>query len=204
MINFTELMQNVRQCTLCQNNLPLPAKPILQASAKAKILIAGQAPGRKAQDSGVPFDDASGVRLRQWLGLTTEQFYDPNLVAILPMGFCYPGTGKSGDLAPRPECAPTWRHKLLAEMAHIQLSIIIGQYAIKWHLPDYKGTVTAAVEQSLNHIQQQANLDNCSQLVLPHPSPRNNIWLKKHPWFNDALLPLLQQKVRELLANQQS
>lgn len=201
MSKFTVLMQNVRHCSLCQENLPLTAKPILQASAKAKILIAGQAPGRKAHDSGVPFDDASGVRLRQWLGLTTEQFYNPNLVAILPMGFCYPGTGKSGDLAPRPECAPTWRQKLLAQMPHIQLSIIIGQYAIKWHLPDYKGTVTVAVEQSLNQIQHQPNLDNCRQLVLPHPSPRNNIWLKKHPWFNDKLLPLLQQKVQTLVAN---
>lgn len=196
MTAFTTLLQQVRQCTLCQNNLPLPAKPILQAGAKAKILIAGQAPGKKAHDSGIPFDDASGKRLRQWLGISSNQFYDPNLVAILPMGFCYPGTGKSGDLAPRPECAPAWRQKLLDKMPDLQLTLIIGQYAIKWHMPDYKGTLTVAVEQSLAQLSKSKPSDG---LVLPHPSPRNNIWLKKHAWFEQQLIPLLQQRVKQLV-----
>lgn len=196
MTDFTSLLQQVRQCTLCQEHLPLAAKPILQAGAQAKILIAGQAPGKKAHDSGIPFDDASGKRLRQWLGLTTKQFYDPNLVAILPMGFCYPGTGKSGDLAPRPECAPAWRQKLLDQMPDLQLTLIIGQYAIKWHMPDYKGTLTVAVEQSLAQLSKSKL---SSELVLPHPSPRNNIWLKKHVWFEQQLIPLLQQSIKQLV-----
>ncbi|MGI5309642.1 uracil-DNA glycosylase family protein [Rheinheimera sp. WS51] len=196
MANFSTLMQQVRQCSLCQDNLPLLAKPILQASVNAKILIAGQAPGVKAHNSGVPFDDASGKRLRQWLGLNSEQFYDPELIAILPMGFCYPGKGKSGDLAPRPECAPAWRQQLLDQMSQIKLTVIIGQYAIKWHKPQFKGTVTAAVEQSL---QQLADGCDNNTLVLPHPSPRNNIWLKKHLWFEQQLLPLLQKKISQLI-----
>src|SRR5690606_4130704 len=139
------MLDDVRRCTLCAPHLPLGPKPILQWHPQARILIAGQAPGRKAHEAGVPFADASGERLRAWLGLTEQQFYNPKLVAILPMGFCFPGRGKSGDLAPRPECAPTWRQALLKPLKNLQLTVVIGQYAQAWHLPTAKSSLTETV-----------------------------------------------------------
>jgi uracil-DNA glycosylase len=185
------LLDDVRRCTLCAGNLPLGPKPILQWHPAAQILIAGQAPGRKAHDAGVPFADASGERLRQWLGLTAEQFYNPQLVAIFPMGFCFPGTGKSGDLPPRPECAPAWRETLLQPLKNLQLTIVIGQYAQAWHLPTAKTLLTETVA-----AWQQYWPDI---IPLPHPSPRNNIWLKRNPWFAEQLLPKLQARVKQVL-----
>ena len=185
---FTELQQTIRACTLCAEHMPLGPRPVLQISRTARILIAAQAPGSKVHASGIPFDDASGVRLRDWLGLDRETFYDASRAAILPMGFCYPGTGKSGDLPPRPECATAWREKILHGLSAIRLTLVIGQYAMEWHLgPRAKATLT---ETCLAWREFQPQL-----WPLPHPSPRNNIWLKTNPWFAQALLPELRQQV---------
>jgi uracil-DNA glycosylase len=157
----------------------------------ARILVAGQAPGRKAHESGVPFADASGDRLREWLGLASEVFYDQRQVAILPMGFCFPGTGKAGDLSPRPECAPEWRDRLLRHLKNLKLTLVIGQYALAYHLPDAGESVTSAVKSWRKHWP--------SVVPLPHPSPRNNIWLKRNPWFEKELLPRLRTRVARVL-----
>jgi uracil-DNA glycosylase len=167
------LLKEVRACTLCAEHLALGPRPVLQVDARARILIAGQAPGRKVHDSGVPFDDASGERLRQWMGVDRGVFYDPAIVAILPMGFCYPGTGRSGDLPPRRECAPQWRAPLLAALPKIELTLVIGQYALDWHLPQLAAN-------SLTDTVQAWRAHWPSVLPLPHPSPRNNIWLKRN------------------------
>ncbi len=190
---FSDLARTIRACTLCAEHLPLGPRPVLQVSPTARILIAGQAPGRKVHASGVPFADASGDRLRDWLGLDHTTFYDADQVAILPMGFCYPGTGSSGDLPPRPECAAAWRKKILGELPAIRLTLVIGQYAMAWHLgPCAKGTLTETV---------QAWREFSPALwPLPHPSPRNNIWLKKNPWFTHEVLPALRQEIRTQLA----
>ena len=191
--SFTGLQRDVRACTLCAEYLPLGPRPVLQISRTARILIAGQAPGRKVHASGIPFDDASGDRLRDWLGLDRETFYDAGRVAIFPMGFCYPGTGKSGDFPPRPECAATWRAKILHELRAVNLTLVIGQYALDWHLgPRAKATLTATVQAWREYAP--------NVWPLPHPSPRNNIWLKKHPWFARDVLPELSQHVKTALA----
>lgn len=186
------LLADVRACTICRS-LPLGPKPLLQIGGSAKILIAGQAPGRKTHESGVPFDDQSGKRLREWLGVDRERFYDPDQIALLPMGFCFPGSGKSGDLPPRAECAPAWRARLLAELPEIELTIVIGRYAQQWHLGEQAGkTLTATVA---------AWRDFWPALVpMPHPSPRNAIWIRKNPAFEAELLPRLRQRVRQILA----
>ncbi|MDH4148958.1 MAG: uracil-DNA glycosylase family protein [Betaproteobacteria bacterium] len=164
---FDALLGKVRGCTICAADLPLGPRPVLQLHPAARVLIAGQAPGRKVHESGMPFADPSGDRLREWLGLSPEVFYDPRRVAILPMGFCYPGTGKSGDLPPRPECASAWRMPLLQRLKKLQLTLVIGQYAQAYHLP--------------------------------HPSPRNNLWLRRNPWFERELLPQLRARVAAAL-----
>ncbi len=190
------LLAEVRACTLCAAHLPLGPRPVLQLHPFARILIAGQAPGRKVHESGVPFDDASGDRLRAWLGVSRDTFYDARQIAILPMGFCYPGTGKSGDLPPRPECATAWRSDLLSNLKQIQLTVVLGQYALDYHLPAAQGsgtqTVTAKVQGWQNHWPDT--------IALPHPSPRNNIWLKRNPWFETELLPVLRSRVVDVLA----
>jgi uracil-DNA glycosylase len=172
--------------------LPLGPRPIVQLDPKAKILIAGQAPGRKVHDSGVAFQDASGDRLRAWLGIEREQFYDPMCLAILPMGFCYPGTGSSGDLPPRPECAPAWREKILEKLESVQLTLVIGRFAHQYHLPAVGTSVTETVKSWKDYWP--------SMLPMPHPSPRNNIWLKKNAWFEEELVPELQQRVSIILS----
>jgi len=190
---FTKLQREIRACTICAELLPFGPRPVFQISRTARILIAGQAPGSKVHASGIPFDDASGDRLRDWLGLDRETFYDASRVAILPMGFCYPGTGKSGDLPPRPECAVTWREKILRELSAVKVTFVIGQYAMAWHLgPRAKATLTETV---------QAWREFSPKLFpLPHPSPRNNIWLKKNPWFARDVLPELRKQVKAVLA----
>ncbi len=191
MASLTSLLTEVRACTLCADRLPLGPRPVLQMLGSARILIAGQAPGRKVHASGVPFDDASGDRLRAWLGISRDVFYDPKKVAILPMGFCYPGTGKSGDLPPRPECAATWRKPLLARLNNLRLTLVIGQYALAWHLPEETGPLTAIVQGWKKHWPET--------VPLPHPSPRNNIWLRRNPWFERELLPVLRKQVSAAL-----
>ncbi len=202
------LEDKVRACTLC-DDLPLGPKPIFQFSPNARILIAGQAPGQVTHKKGRPFDDASGVRLREWLGLTEETFYDPSICAILPMGFCYPGKGKSGDLPPRPICAETWQHKLLGQLKDLELVVVIGQYALQWHLGIKKSqAITPIVKDWTKYreleVKSSENVDNgiekaVTYFPLPHPSPRNNIWLKKNPWFEEKLLPNLKETVAKAL-----
>ncbi len=190
-MSYKKLLADVRQCTLCEQALKHGVRPVLQFHPSAKILIAGQAPGRKVHDTGVPFDDASGKRLREWLGVDESIFYDVRQVAILPMGFCYPGTGKSGDLPPRKECAQAWRASLMERFVNLRLTLVIGQYAMAWHMPDVKGSLTEVVSDWQQHLP--------AQLPLPHPSPRNNIWLKKNAWFAEQTVPALQAQVQTVL-----
>lgn len=191
MKDFEALLGKARACTLCEAQLPLGPRPVLQLHPEARILIAGQAPGLKVHKTGIPFDDASGERLREWLGVSASEFYDAKKIAIMPMGFCYPGKGKSGDLPPRPECAPKWRELLLQRLKNIQLTLVIGQYAMAYHLPNESRKVTEVVANWRAHWPDV--------VPLPHPSPRNNIWLKRHPWFAEQVIPLLQQRVRQVL-----
>ncbi|WP_316675154.1 uracil-DNA glycosylase family protein [uncultured Tolumonas sp.] len=191
MTTLESLLADVRACTLCAKHLPLGPHPIVQLQASAKILIAGQAPGRKVHETGIPFNDASGDRLRSWLGISREVFYDAQQVAILPMGFCFPGTGKSGDLPPRPECAPAWRAQLLSQLRNIKLTLVIGRYALAYHLPNETGTLTETVQAWPTYWP--------NVVPLPHPSPRNNLWLKRNPWFESELVPQLQDRVAEIL-----
>ncbi|WP_299138201.1 uracil-DNA glycosylase family protein [uncultured Tateyamaria sp.] len=188
---ISHLTDQVRACTIC-SDLPLGPRPIFQLGASAKLLIVGQAPGRITHEKGVPFDDPSGDRLRTWLGVDRATFYDAKKIAILPMGFCFPGTGSGGDLPPRSECAPAWRTQVLNALTEVELTLVIGRYAIDWHLPDYgRHTVTEAVK-AWSDVWP-------AQLILPHPSPRNNRWLKTNPWFETTVIPALQSRVRDLL-----
>lgn len=189
--NLITLMDSVRRCNVCEN-LPLGPKPIVQATSSAKILIAGQAPGRITHTKGIPFDDPSGDRLRSWMGIDRETFYDAAKIAILPMGFCFPGTGKSGDLPPREECAAKWRDQLLAQLRDIELTLIIGRYAIDWHLTSYKN-------ESITNIVSKWRESWPTTLPMPHPSPRNNRWLKNNAWFETEVIPLLQKRVATLV-----
>ncbi|MEX0707636.1 MAG: uracil-DNA glycosylase family protein [Woeseia sp.] len=188
---FADLLDEIRACHLCEKRLPLGARPVLQAHPKARILIAGQAPGKRVHETGIPFDDLSGDRLCDWMEIDRDTFHDPRRIAVLPMGFCYPGTGPSGDLPPRPECAPAWRERLLNELDHIRLTLVIGQYAQAWHLPKTYRTLT----ETVRHWHKFAP----AVFPLPHPSPRNNIWLKKNPWFTEELQPVLAREVRKAL-----
>jgi len=186
------LLKKIRQCCLCADTLPLAPKPILQVSLTSKILIVGQAPGIVAHKLGSPFDDKSGERLRVWLGVNREVFYDPKQFAIIPMGFCYPGRKKSGDLPPMPLCAETWRKALLTKLTNVQLTIILGRYAVEWHL-QVKAPITELAQQWQNMLASK-------QLVLPHPSPRNNLWLKRNIWFEQQVIPVLQKRVNDILS----
>lgn len=187
-----ELLLRVRSCSRCAGALPLGPRPVLQAHARARILIVGQAPGRRVHETGIAFNDPSGDRLRDWMGVDRATFYDEKRVALVPMGFCYPGTGRSGDLPPRAECAPAWRESLLARLPGIELTIALGQYALAWHLGGAgRGGVTQAVREWRNAAP--------GILPLPHPSPRNNLWLRRNPWFAEELLPALRERVAEVL-----
>ena len=191
MATLSLLLKDVRACTICKDSLPLGPRPVLQCHPKARILIAGQAPGRKVHESGVPFDDASGDRLRAWLGVTPEVFYDPEKFAILPMGFCFPGTGKSGDLPPRPECAPAWRDQLLGNLKQLEMTLVVGRYAQAYHLGESKCSLTERVKMWRTHWP--------TTVPMPHPSPRNNLWLRRNPWFETEVLPALRAQVAVIL-----
>lgn len=188
---FNTLVSSVRACTLCADELEFGVRPVLQVHPKARVLIAGQAPGAKVHQSGIPFNDASGDRLREWMGVGKSTFYDEAQIAILPMGFCYPGKGRSGDLPPKPICADTWRAKLVTALPHIQLTLVIGQYAQAWHLPFQQTTLTETVRSWDSYSE--------SLLPLPHPSPRNNIWLSRNDWFERDVLPELKRRVANAL-----
>ncbi|EMP55730.1 Uracil DNA glycosylase [Marinobacter santoriniensis NKSG1] len=190
-LSFDELVRQVRACTLCADVLPCEPRPVVQLSEASRILVVGQAPGRRVHETGLPFNDPSGDRLRQWMGVTRDTFYDESRMAILPMGFCYPGTGKSGDLPPRPECAATWRDALLSRLTNIELTLVIGQYAHAWHIGKSRATLTENV---------RAWREYWPRLVpMPHPSPRNNLWLRRNPWFEQEVVPALQNRVSEVL-----
>lgn len=188
--NAAKLLKKIRACTICKKYLPYEPNPILDFSKQSKIMLIGQAPGIKVQESGVPWNDASGDRLRQWLGVTPQQFYDSKLFAIVPMGFCYPGKGKSGDLPPRPECAKTWMEPILNELTNVKLTVLIGSYSQDYFLENAEPTLTETVKNWKKYAPDF--------FVLPHPSPRNNIWLKKNPWFEKDLVPELQKRIAAL------
>lgn len=193
-VNFETLLERVRACTICAAHLPLGPRPIVQIHPNSKILIVSQAPGRIVHETGIPFNDLSGDRLRIWMGINRDTFYDAQQIAILPMGFCFPGTGPSGDLPPRPECAPAWRNKLMAQLSNLQLILVIGTYAQNWHLSSrQKANLTETVRNWSDYWPDM--------LPLPHPSPRNNIWLSKNAWFEQTVIPVLQKRVKEILTD---
>lgn len=186
------LLKQVRSCQLCKEHLPFDPKPVVQASANSRIILIGQAPGSRVQKSGIPWDDPSGDLLRQWMQLDKEVFYDDRLIALMPMGFCYPGKGKSGDLPPRPECAPQWHRQLSEKMPDSQLTVLIGQYSQRHYLGD---KCQRNLTETVRNFEQY--LPNC--FPLPHPSPRNRIWLRKNPWFNEEVLPAFTRLVQGIL-----
>lgn len=187
-----KLLEDIRACTVCTEHLDAGPRPVVQVGAGARIVIIGQAPGRRVHESGVPWDDPSGNRLRDWLGITSEQFYDPDLIALVPMGFCYPGSAKSGDNPPRPECAPLWHEELLTHIPTDRLEVIIGTYAQARYIADRAPSLTETVANWEDYLP--------SQVVLPHPSPRNNHWVKKNRWFEAETLPAVKTRVNEILS----
>jgi uracil-DNA glycosylase len=192
MSQFIQLVDEISHCTLCAEHLPLGPRPVIQADPAARILIVGQAPGTAVHKTGIPFNDPSGDRLRTWMGVDRDTFYDQTKIALVPMGFCYPGKGKGGDLPPRPECAPAWRDRLLGQLDNIELTIVMGRYALAWHLNIRPSQTLSAVVANWQQYWPQA-------LPLPHPSPRNTQWLQKHPWVEEDIIPELQQRIRTLL-----
>ena len=187
--DLNDLLSRIRTCQICAEPLPHEPRPIVSGSSESRILIIGQAPGSRVHASGVPWDDPSGRNLRKWLGVTDEQFYNPDLFGIVPMGFCYPGKGKSGDLPPRPECAPEWHGPLLELMPKVKLTLLIGLYAQAYYLEGkQKKTLTETVSNFREYLPKF--------LPLVHPSPRNGIWMRKNPWFEKEVVPELQQIVK--------
>jgi uracil-DNA glycosylase len=194
--SLDELLVAVRACSVCAADLPLGPRPVLQAGESARILIVGQAPGAKVHRTGIPWDDPSGERLRRWMGIGAETFYDRSQVAIIPMGYCYPGRGKSGDVPPRRECAELWLDQLLARLPRIELTLLVGLHAQRHFLgrrckPTLSETVRSWSEYSPEYVP------------LPHPSPRNQPWLMHHPWFEHELEPMLRERVRALIGQNQ-
>lgn len=187
------LLTEVRACIVCQKDLPLRPNPILRAKQTAKILIIGQAPGIKVHESGIPWNDPSGKRLRQWMNISDELFYDETKIAIIPMGFCYPGKGKSGDLPPRKECAELWHQKLLNNLPNIKLTLLIGQHAQKYYLSQTKATLAETVKAWKQY--------GPSYFPLPHPSPRNIRWFKNNSWFESKTIPQLRKQIGIVLNN---
>lgn len=187
-----KLLTEIRACTYCVPHLALGPRPVLVAHPESKILIIGQAPGTKVHQSGIPWDDPSGVQLRKWMGIDSKQFYNKKQIAIVPMGFCYPGKGKTGDLPPRVECAPLWHQVVLEAMPQIELTLLIGQYAQKYYLAqDKKKNLTETVRAFENYWPHF--------LPLPHPSPRNRFWLSRNPWFETDVIPVLQKRIKNVL-----
>lgn len=189
--NLGKLLREVRACHVCAAHLPLGPRPVVQIGAGARLLIVGQAPGARVHASGIPWSDASGERLRQCLALGSEIFYDPAKVALLPMGFCYPGRGSGGDLPPRPECAGLWHERLLARMPNVALTLLLGQHAQRHYLRgERRGNLTATVQAWARRAP--------GTVALPHPSPRNRGWFARNPWFETEVLPVLRERVARL------
>ncbi len=185
------ILREVHACQKCAAELPLGANPVVQAQASARILIIGQAPGTKVHQTSIPWNDASGNRLRAWLDIDRDTFYDARKIAIMPMGFCYPGKGKSGDLPPRKECAPLWHSRLRDALPNIELTLLIGLYAQNYYLENKPKTLTQTVQQ----WQRWAP----AKIPLPHPSPRNTFWLRQNPWFEQQVVPYLRDRSHQLL-----
>jgi uracil-DNA glycosylase len=199
-----ELLKQIRACRVCRDDhkygkpLPHEPRPVCVAARTARILIAGQAPGTRVHASGIPFDDPSGDRLREWMNVSRETFYDPNKIAIVPMGFCFPGLdAKGSDLPPRRECKELWREKVMAALPDIHLTLVIGQYAQAYHLGKLRGRTLTDTVADWRRIREQC--DDRVVYALPHPSWRNNSWLKRNPWFERELLPELQANISALL-----
>lgn len=193
MTAYERLIAEVRACQICACHLPLGPRPIVRGKPSAKILIIGQAPGTRVHETGVPWDDKSGERLRDWLNLSPDRFYDEDKIAIMPMGFCYPGRAESGgDLPPRPECAPQWHNQIRAEFAQVELTLLVGSYVQKYYLGNKRAkTMTETIR-----LWQDFGPEN---IPTPHPSWRTTFWLKKNPWFEDEVLPELRRRVEELI-----
>ena len=187
-----KLVKEIRGCRICEQYLPLGPKPIISFRSNAKILVIGQAPGLKVHETGIAWNDESGKNLRRWLGVNEEQFYDPDLFAIVPMGFCYPGKGKSGDLAPRPECASTWHEQIISELTNVKLTLLIGQYAQNHYLKNWDWM---SLTETVRHYEEYLPYF----FPLPHPSPRNRPWIKKNPWFSSQVIPSLQNRVGKII-----
>lgn len=189
-----DLHHRIKNCTLCKAHLPLGPRPVVTAHANSKIVIIGQAPGTKVHASGIPWDDASGKQLRNWLGVSNEEFYNEQNFAIVPMGFCYPGRGKGGDMPPRPECAPQWHEQLWDLMPNVELVLLIGTYAQRYYLrKDAKKTLTETVDNFQQYLPRF--------FPLPHPSPRNRFWLTRNAWFETEVVPELKRSIRNILSN---
>ncbi len=184
------LLEQIRKCEVCKNSIE--PNPVLQIGRNSKIIVIGQAPGRIVHQTNIPWNDKSGDNLRTWLSVDRTAFYDTNLFGIMPMGFCYPGTGKSGDLPPRPECAPLWHNKILEKVANAELILLIGMYSQNYYLKEkVSGTLTETVKNYAAYLP--------TFFPLPHPSPRNNLWMAKNKWFETEVLPELKTRVKSIL-----
>ena len=192
MTQLIDLLEEVRACRLWEPHLPRGPRPVVQAGEGARLLIVGQAPGTRVHETGIPWNDPSGERLRDWLQIGPETFYDADQVAIVPMGLCYPGRGKGGDLPPRPECAPQWHDRLLAELPNRRLTLLVGQYAQRYYLPQPGKTLT-------DNVRHFARALEAGFFPLPHPSPRNRLWLRQRPWFDEEVVPVLREQVASAL-----
>jgi uracil-DNA glycosylase len=186
------LLAEIRACRICAAHLPLGVRPVLQAGSGARLMIVGQAPGTRVHATGIPFNDPSGERLRRWLGIGPEIFYDPQRIALVPAGFCCPGKGRGGDLPPRVECAPAWQARVRAQMPDIGLTLLVGRYAQTHYLGRrVKPTLAETARAWPEYLPEF--------WPMPHPSPRNTRWLQRHPWFEAEAVPALQARVRALL-----
>jgi len=186
------ILKEVRTCAHCAPHLPLGPRPLIAGRSSARILVIGQAPGRIAHETGTPWNDKSGERLRAWMGISGEDFYNDALTAIMPMGFCFPGAGESGDRPPRPECAPLWHDRVRRSLKNVELTVCAGMYAMKRYAPRPYASITEAAADYASLLP--------GLILLPHPSGRNNLWLRRNPWFEDEAVPALRRRVREVLA----
>ncbi|HVH80508.1 MAG TPA: uracil-DNA glycosylase family protein, partial [Stellaceae bacterium] len=195
--DFAQLLQEIRRCTLCGAHLPLEPRPIVRGAASAKLLIISQAPGIRAHETGLSFNDKSGERLRYWMGIGRDAFYDETRVAVMPIGFCYPGRTGSGDLPPRPECAPLWHPRIRRQLSRVELTLLVGSYAIRHYLPHTR-------RETLNSVLGRWREFLPQFIVLPHPSWRAAIWERNHPWFAAETVPDLRVRVARLLSSSRS